>query len=266
MPTFQETWLAQEEARQKAIQSNNIGGNLWWASIIAQNKGLPFPTNEAEATAIIKGYPINWAGNGLGPTPNPTPTPGPAPSPAPYTPPGGGGGTPYTPPATPYVPPIVGGGPPVPGGGGGGTPVNTGPYEQIASMLPGYGLQQNLGSNQHGFGIPGFENTPQAAGGSWAGTTFQPNGPTTLVQNPIPESDVTNPQSPFYRPIYGNNGEVQEGFKINPAVPYQTTWNLQTYNGKPAPFINIHEQIGKAFEGVPEIGRASCRERVCMLV
>lgn len=246
----------------------------------------------------------------------------------------GGGGT--TPPViNPNPPPTTGGGGTTTGGGG-GTVYNppaagTNAYSAIASLLPGYGLSQTL----NGFGIPGFDSGPTKAGGSWAGTTFNPAQYSGLAENPIPGTDpyaeyrarhgigstgtgtgttttggagtggtrldigqtdpftnlqivgydgngnylVSNPgggEDPKASVITGGHyGDISgaitsggtananprtnwlgvpitnEGWAINQAAPWQTTWYLQTYGGKKAPFLNIHEQIGKAMEGNP---------------
>jgi hypothetical protein len=41
------------------------------------------------------------------------------------------------------------------------------------------------------------------------------------------------------------------GWGIQPAVPWLTTSYLQSYGGRPAPYANIHEQIGAAMQGHP---------------
>jgi hypothetical protein len=115
------------------------------------------PVRETPRPPIYEGPPIT----------NPTPID----IPPPHT----GGGVP---------PPVGGAGGPratyTPLPGGGGAPGN--PYEAINSLLPGYGLSQNL----QGFGIPGFETSPLYGGGSWAGTTFNP--PPAPTRTPAPPS------------------------------------------------------------------------------
>lgn len=132
---------------------------------------------------------------------------------------------------------------PAPSGGGGGLPLQN--Y--------GVGAQQTLNNGGRGFGIPGFETNPmQSTGGSWGGTTWGGAPYTGLLENPIPNSDVTNPSSPYYRgPVTNPDGTpISPGLSIKPAVPYQTTWNLQTYSGKKSPYLNIHEQMGEAMKGI----------------
>ena len=151
------------------------------------------------------------------PTPNPLPTPTPTPTPTPNPFPGGGGGG--------------------SGGGGGGT------------VLPGYGVSQTL----NGFGIPGFETNPMVGGGSWQGTQWNGAPYSSYTDPVIPNSDPTNPGSPYYRgPVTNPDGTpIAPGLSIKPAVPYQTSWYLGTYNGKRAPWENIHQQTGDALRGIP---------------
>lgn len=106
-----------------------------------------------------------------------------------------------------------------------------------------------VGPAGYGFGIPGFETNPMVGGGSWEGTTWPGKQYSGLQQSLIPQTDVTNPNSPYYRPIY-DNWQNTTDTQINPAVPYQTTWYMQTYGGKPPPYINIHEQLGDAMGGI----------------
>lgn len=40
------------------------------------------------------------------------------------------------------------------------------------------------------------------------------------------------------------------GLNITPAVPYATTNYRQTYSGRPAPYANIHDQMGHAMSGI----------------
>lgn len=334
---------------KRAVDTQYMGGpvnpetgNSWANSI---GNALINVFNEpggAGASKTILGLPADWV-----PTSSPRdPSVGGIPYPG-----TGSGGTIYPPGGPPVVidpsfpnVPAPGPGTGTPGGGGGPwTPPSGGPagganpYASIASLLPGYGLSQQLGSPQHGFGIPGFEDTPTQAGGSWAGTTFMPNQATTLRQNPLlPQTDsyaeyrarhgigstgtATGTPAGGGTPTggatrleigqidpgtnskivgYDGNGNylvettsggddprtmvttgskygdirgditsagntqanprqnwlgvpiTNEGWAINQAVPYQTSWYLSTYGGKPPPYINVHEQIGKSMEGVP---------------
>ena len=129
------------------------------------------------------------------------------------------------------------------------------PSQGSGGPLTSYGIGGTQTLN--GFGIPGYETSPVTGGGSWEGTVWNGAPYSGLLENPLPETDVTNPNSPYYRPIYGgqqiatDEGTTTPGFAVNPAVPYQTSWYLQTYGGKAPPYINIHEQTAKSMQGIP---------------
>ena len=92
-----------------------------------------------------------------------------------------------------------------------------------------------------------LERNQLIGGGSWNGTVWNPvNGQATFRQDP-----VILPETEYYDK-YGNPKPVTAGsISIRPASPYITSEFLQTYGGVPAPFGNIHQQIGHSMAGVP---------------
>lgn len=134
--------------------------------------------------------------------------------------------------------------------GGTGTGTDTGTDTGGGGdQLPGYGTSQIL----NGFGIPGYETKPVTGGGSWAGTTWTGAPYSGFYEAPIPNSDVTNPNSPYYRPPTQNDdgSAINPGStNIQPAVPYDASWYLQKYGGKAPPYLHAQEQLGAAMKGI----------------
>ena len=226
------------EQTDREANRSAVGGDYWWAAVMRASQGLP-PVSGPEGLAWLQGQGgYDWTGGaGTGGTGG-TGTGGTGGTG------GGGGGT--------------GGG----GGGGGGTGGTTNPSPQSPSPNPqavtvpggsGFGGWGGATQTLNGFGIPGYETNPMVGGGSWEGTTWNGAPYSGLQEAVIPNSDTTNPNSPYYRAPNTNAdgtaltpGQVD----IRAAPPYQTTWYLQTYGAKPPPYINIHEQIGDSLKGI----------------
>lgn len=332
-PGTPEWWLQSESERARG----DAGGDLWWAHVMRHQQGLP-PVGDEEAyawmmarngydwtgksgakkepakldggtgtdsgggAAIITG-PGAGAGTGAGVVPGSAARNGVGLNSGVRTDPVSRTGTEgHTDPGFNDI-----------GGGRDGGPIGSG------GQLPGYGISQTL----NGFGIPGYETNPMVGGGSWEGTTWNGAPYSGLVEKVIPQTDVTNPESPWYRGdpypktnntapppasllglkkilVEGGGGDVDGGgggdtdgggggggsgdggdgsggkdgttpvvnggagtdvitlpdgttsprLNIRPAVPYQTSWYLQTYGGKQPPYINIHEQLGDSMKGI----------------
>ncbi len=132
-----------------------------------------------------------------------------------------------------------------------------------------------------GYGIPGYEMTPFLGGGSWSGVHFDPSwagarggmavpggspqAPGATRPPPFTAPPPAAPTTPPGRPpsdpldgappVYSQQSMTKElapgaGFQIPQAVPYATSPYNQGYGGTPAPFANIHDQMGAAMNTV----------------
>lgn len=160
-----------------------------------------------------------------------------------------------------------GSGDPSPGGGEGGSgdgPMGVRKRSQALSSttLPVEGntaAPSGLGGS--GFGVgnfqPGF--TPAATTGAPAATPgsiqLGPLNPTT-GERANPGFHWVSGQGDTWSQVAddatsGNGTKTAAGFQITPAKPWITTPYNQTYSGRPAPYANIHDQLGQAMMGQP---------------
>lgn len=129
------------------------------------------------------------------------------------------------------------------GGGGGGTQGSTG-TTQVANVN-GREIYLNPSVNSQG--------QPAPPGMVWVPNGGDGGGESLAVNLNDPYWGSSGATQPTGVPTTSGASGTSSipGWGIQEAIPWLTTSYLQSYGGKPAPFANIHEQIGNAMQGHP---------------